>query len=169
MFGSIIKKLAAFLIAATAAATLAGGAIAADTKITSNVSDHELGLKGYDAVAYFDEGEPTAGKSRFSHTYKGVTYRFVSATNRDKFAKSPEKYAPQYGGFCAFGASVGLKLEVDPEAFDIVDGKLYLNNSAQIQDMWLQNPEGRIKAGDANWRKIKDVPADKLEALPFEG
>ena len=169
MFGSMIKKLAAFLIAATTAATLAGGAIAADAKITSNVSDHQLGLKGYDAVAYFDAGEPTAGKSRFSHDYKGVTYRFASATNRDKFAKNPEKYAPQYGGFCAFGASVGLKLEVDPEAFDIIDGKLYLNNSSQIQNMWLENPEGRIKAGDANWKKIKDVAADKLDAVPFEG
>lgn len=169
MIGSMFKTLAAFLIAASTFIAVAGEAGAADTVRTSNVSDHQLALKGYDPVAYFDAGVPTAGKSRFSHTYKGVEYRFVSATNRDKFAANPRRFEPQYGGFCAFGTSVGLKLEVDPEAFEIVDGKLYLNNSLDIHRMWLENPEGRVKAANANWKRIKNVPAGNLEAIPFEG
>ena len=169
MIVSITKKIAAFMIAAAATFTVVGTAGAADNVRTANVSDHQLALKGYDAVAYFDVGVPTSGKSRFTTTHKGVEYRFSSATNRDKFAKNPSKYQPQYGGFCSFGTSVGLKLEVDPEAFDIVDGKLYLNNSHDIRTMWLENPKGRIKAANANWKKIKNVPASELEAMPFEG
>lgn len=168
MIGSILKNLAAFMIAAVTATVMVGQANAADVR-TANVSDHKLGVKGYDVVAYFNKGVPTAGKSRFTHTYDGVEYRFSTASNRDKFASNPRGYAPQYGGFCSFGTSVGLKLEVDPEAFEIVDGKLYLNNSLQIHDMWLENPKGRIKAANSNWKRIKNVSADKLEAIPFEG
>lgn len=170
MIGSITRKLITFMIAATATFAVAVTAGADDAVRTSNnVSDHQLALKGYDAVAYFNAGTPTAGKSRFTFTYKDVEYRFANATNRDKFAKDPSKYAPQYGGFCAFGTSVGLKLEVDPEAFEIVDGKLYLNNSHDIHTMWLENPAGRIKAANSNWKKIRNTPAEKLEAIPFEG
>ncbi len=169
MIVSIVKKFIAFMMAAMATFAVVGAAEAADPVRTSNVSDHQLALKGYDAVAYFDAGAPTAGKSRFTLKHKGVEYRFVNATNRDKFAKNPSRYEPQYGGFCAFGASVGLKLEVDPEAFEIVDDKLYLNNSHDIHNIWLENPDGRIKAANKNWRKIKNTPATKLEALPFEG
>ncbi len=169
MFSSMIKKLAVFLMAATTAVAFVGEASAEDMVRTTNVSDHQLALKGYDAVSYFDAGAPTAGKSRFTYTHKGVEYRFTTASNRDTFAANPRKYEPQYGGFCAFGASVGLKLEVDPEAFEIVDGKLYLNNSLDIHAMWLENPKGRIKAANSNWKRIKEVSADKLEALPFDG
>lgn len=168
MIGSILKNMAAFLIATVTATFMFGQANAADVR-TNNVSDHSLGAKGYDVVAYFNKGEATAGKSRFTHTYDGVEYRFSTASNRDKFASNPKGYAPQYGGFCSFGASVGLKLEVDPEAFEIVDGKLYLNNSLQIHDMWLENPTGRIKAANKNWKRIKGISAEKLEAVPFEG
>lgn len=168
MIGSILKNIAAFIIAATTATVIIGQANAADVR-TANVSDHKLAVKGYDVVAYFNRGEPTAGKSRFTYTYDGVEYRFATASNRDKFASNPKSYAPQYGGFCSFGTSVGLKLEVDPEAFAIVDGKLYLNNSLQIHEMWLENPKGRIKAADGNWKRIKNVSAEKLEAIPFEG
>lgn len=169
MVVSITRKFAAFMMAAAATFMIVGTVGAADNVRTSNVSDHQLALKGYDAVAYFDVGVPTGGKSRFTTTYKDVEYRFSTATNRDKFIKDPKKYQPQYGGFCSFGTSVGLKLEVDPEAFDIVDGKLYLNNSHEIRTMWLEDPQSRIKAANANWKKIKNVPAGELEAMPFEG
>lgn len=169
MFKFISRTLITLFVASIATFSIASVSSAADNVRTNNVSDHNLALKGYDPVAYFDKGEPTSGKSRFSYSYKGVEYRFENATNRDKFAKSPSTYEPQYGGFCAFGASVGLKLEVDPEAFDIVDGKLYLNNSADIQTMWLENPKGRIKAADGHWRKIRGVAANKLEAIGFDG
>lgn len=162
------KTVITAALALAASLTALSGATAEDRVRTDNVSDHQLALKGYDPVAYFDTGEPTAGKSRFSYTYKGVLYRFASATNREKFAAMPAKYEPQYGGFCAFGASVGLKLEVDPEAFDIIDGKLYLNNSFDIHNMWLENTDGRIKAGDRHWRRIRGVAASKLDALPFD-
>jgi len=169
MLKSIYRTLAVFTVALFSLVSVVEPASAEDKVRTSNVSDHNLALKGYDAVAYFNQGEPTPGKSQFSHTHKGVEYRFATATNRDKFAKSPSKYEPQYGGFCAFGTSVGLKLEVDPEAFQIVDGKLYLNNSLDIHNMWLENPKGRIKAANGHWKKIRNVAASKLTPIGFDG
>jgi len=162
---SVIKGLAI----ATAALTLATASYAGDDKVrTSNVSDHQLALKGYDAVAYFNEGAPVAGKSRFSYSHNGVEYRFSTADNRDRFAASPAKYEPQYGGFCAFGVSVGLKLEVDPEAFEIIDGKLYLNNAPEVHAMWLKDPKGRIKAANKNWKTVRKTAAANLSPTPYD-
>jgi len=172
MMNLMIKNLHAtykVLLAAFFVLGFATASLAEDKVRTENVSDHNLALKGYDAVAYFDQGAPTAGKARFNYVHNGTEYRFGTATNRDKFTKNPGKYEPQYGGFCAFGASVGLKLEVDPESFEIVDGKLYLNNAPQIHTMWLEDPKGRIKAANKNWKKIRNVSAKKLKPLQYEG
>ncbi len=92
-----------------------------------NVNDG-YAVHGYDVVAYFTVGAPTLGNDRFIAEYQGVAYRFASADNRDRFAADPAAYAPQYGGYCAFGTAFGRKFDGDPLAWRIVDGELYLTS-----------------------------------------
>jgi len=110
-----------------------------------------LAIKGYDPVGYFDAGKPVEGSSDFETTWGGATWRFASAANRDKFAKEPAKYAPQYGGYCSWAVSQGYTADIDPEAWKIVDGKLYLNYNAKVQAKWQLDVPGNIKKADANW------------------
>jgi YHS domain-containing protein len=110
-----------------------------------------VGLKGYDAVAYFITGEPTQGLADYTHRWNGVTYRFASAENRERFKADPEKYVPQYGGYCAYAMSINRIADIDPARWAIVDGKLYLNNNRLSQALWSVNKRGRIVAGDRNW------------------
>ena len=116
-----------------------------------NTSFTGLAIDGYDPVAYFTESKPVKGDRQFEHQYNGATYRFASAASRDLFAKSPEKYAPQYGAFCAYAASRNYTADTDPLAWKIVDGKLYLNYNAGAQKAWEQDVPGNIVKGDANW------------------
>lgn len=115
-----------------------------------------LALKGYDPVAYFTDGKPVEGSSDFEMKWQGATWRFASAAHRDAFAREPERYAPQYGGFCAWAVSQGKTAPIDPDAWRIVDGKLYLNYSSSVQQTWEQDVPGNIKAADANWPKLRD-------------
>jgi YHS domain-containing protein len=108
-------------------------------------------LKGYDAVAYFTTGEPTPGVDEYTHRWKGVTYRFASAENRDRFRADPERYVPQYGGYCAYAMSIDRIADIDPSRWAIVDGKLYLNNNRLSQALWSVDKRGRIASGDRNW------------------
>lgn len=110
-----------------------------------------LAIKGYDPVAYFDAGKPIEGSSDFETKWEGATWRFASAANRDKFVKEPAKYAPQYGGYCAWAVSQGYTADIDPEAWKIVDGKLYLNYSPKVQSKWALDVPGNIAKADANW------------------
>jgi YHS domain-containing protein len=114
-----------------------------------------VAIEGTDPVAYFDEGKPVAGSSEFEHEWMGATWRFASAENRDRFAADPEKYAPQYGGYCAWAVSQGYTAKIDPAAWKIVDGKLYLNYSKDVQTQWSVDVPGNIAKGDANWPKIR--------------
>ncbi len=111
-------------------------------------------IKGYDPVAYFTAGKPVAGSAQFTALYKGATFRFASAANRDAFAAAPEKYAPQYGGFCAYGAAGGYKAVIDPAAYTIANGKLYLNYNSRIQRSWNQDQSGYIAKADKNWPSV---------------
>jgi YHS domain-containing protein len=111
-------------------------------------------IKGYDPVAYFTEGKAVAGTPEHAAEYKGSTFRFASKENRDTFAASPEKYAPQYGGFCAFGAAGGYKAKIDPAAFTVVDDKLYLNYDARVQKMWAKDIPGFVAKADAKWPEV---------------
>ena len=111
-------------------------------------------VKGYDVVAYFEEGAPREGSSDFRHEWMGATWRFESDENRDRFAKDPERYAPQYGGYCAYAVAHGTTADVDPSAWKIVDGKLYLNKSKSIQQRWKKDVAGFIQKADANWPEI---------------
>ena len=114
-------------------------------------SDDGIAIDGSDAVAYFTQGKPVAGSPEFTHDWMGVTWRFSSEENRAAFAADPEAYAPQYGGYCAYAVSEGYTASTVPEAWKIVDGKLYLNYSRGVQRRWERDIPGRIASGDANW------------------
>ena len=111
-------------------------------------------IEGYDVVAYFTQGKPVKGSGDHEVEWNGATWRFASAAHRNLFAKDPAKYAPQYGGFCAFGVSRGYAVGIDPDAWKIVDGKLYLNYDTDVQAEWVKDIPGYIAKADANWPKI---------------
>ena len=110
--------------------------------------------EGYDVVAYFRDSKPVEGNSDFSHEWSGVKWRFSSAENRDLFAADPEKYAPQYGGYCAYAVSQGYTASVVPEAWSIVDDKLYLNYSKGVRSIWEKDIPGYIDGANKNWPGI---------------
>jgi YHS domain-containing protein len=110
-----------------------------------------VAIKGYDPVAYFEQNGPLKGKSDFAHDWNGASWWFSSAANRDTFAAAPEKYAPQFGGYCAWAVSNGYTADTDPDAWRVVDGKLYLNYNKEVQRMWLQDVRKRIEDGNRNW------------------
>lgn len=142
--------LAVPAVAATAAA-LPGLATAGTAKI---YTEDGIAVDGTDVVAYFTEGKPVAGAKDITHDWMGATWRFASEQNRTVFAADPLAYAPQYGGYCAYAVSEGYTASTVPEAWRIVDGKLYLNYSRRIQKRWAKDIPGRIKAADANWPKV---------------
>ncbi len=110
-----------------------------------------LAIRGTDPVAYFTQGGPVAGSAEFTYTWNNATWQFASAENQDLFAANPEQYAPQYGGYCAWAVSQGYTASIDPNAWRIVDGKLYLNYSRGVQRRWERDIPGNISKGDANW------------------
>ncbi len=122
-----------------------------------------LAIHGYDPVAYFTENRARIGKAAFSVAYQGAAYRFVSQANKETFEKDPERFVPQYGGFCAFGVAVGAKFDGDPLLFRIVDNKLYLNLSPDIQAKWQQDIKGNIAKADKNWESIRDKQPSALK------
>ena len=113
-------------------------------------------VQGYDVVSYQTGKRPVRGNGNFVAVYDRAVYQFSSADNQTAFEQNPEKYVPAYGGYCAFGTSVGKKFIGDPEVWRIVDGRLDLNLDTGIQSEWLKNVPGRIKLADENWVKIKD-------------
>ncbi len=115
-----------------------------------------LAIHGFDVVAYFTKAKPTQGNAKFATVYKNATYRFASKENLETFKKNPAKYEPAYGGYCAYGVSVGAKFDGDPRYWKIVDGKLYLNLDAGIQKTWLKDISGAITKANANWPKLRD-------------
>lgn len=129
--------------------------LAAHAAGESNVDASGLALKGYDPVAYFTENKPVKGRSEFTAQHDGATYRFASAANRDAFAATPGKYAPQYGGYCAFGAAGGYKAPIEPDAWTVVDGKLYLNYSQSVRRQWAGDIPGFVRKADANWPHLR--------------
>ena len=114
-------------------------------------STSEGAIRGYDPVAYFTLGEPTRGSDEFTAEWQGATYHFASAENQARFKADPEAYAPQYGGYCAYAVSYGSTASTVPEAWKIVDGKLYLNYSKSVQKRWEKDVPGFISKADANW------------------
>jgi YHS domain-containing protein len=119
-----------------------------------NHDRHGVAIEGYDPVAYFEVGKPVEGSVEWEHEWNGATWRFASAEHRDLFATNPDRYAPQYGGYCAYAVSKGTTAGIDPGAWRIVDGKLYLNYSAKIQRRWNEDVPGHIERADANWPRL---------------
>lgn len=111
-------------------------------------------LRGYDPVAYFHEMRPVKGSAEHTVQYRGSTFHFSSKANRDDFAATPEKFAPQYGGFCAFGTAGGYKAAIDPAQFSVIDGKLYLNYNRDVQAKWKTGLPGYIAKADQRWPEV---------------
>ena len=110
-----------------------------------------LALSGYDPVAYFQEGKPVKGSPQFSHAWSDATWQFANVANRDAFAQDPKKYAPQFGGYCAWAVSKGYTAPSDPQAWKIVDGKLYVNYNKDVQKQWEKDMPERIRTAERNW------------------
>lgn len=108
-------------------------------------------IRGFDPVAYFTVGEPTRGKGKFTTKWQGAIYKFSSAENLALFKSEPNRYAPQYGGYCAYAVSKGATASTEPEAWTIVNGKLYLNFSLSVKKRWSKDIPGNIKAANNNW------------------
>lgn len=147
MKAAFFQLIALFLVTAATAF-----AQKSDVFITDNQA-----IGGYDPVAYFTESKPVKGNPDFSYAYKDATWLFSSAANRDAFKAAPDKYMPQYGGYCAYGTSQGHKAPTEPEAWTIVDGKLYLNYNPKVKTKWSENQAENIKAADQQWPKLKDA------------
>jgi YHS domain-containing protein len=124
-----------------------GTALAASVNVDSN----GLALQGYDPVAYFTDDKPVKGSEEFTAEFDGAKYHFASAEHRDMFTADPAKYAPQYGGYCAYGLAFGSKAPVEVDKFKVVDGKLFLNYNADIQSRWVKDIPGFIVKANANW------------------
>ena len=116
-----------------------------------NVSEGGLALGGYDVVAYSTTGAATPGKTIYRVDHDGVVYRFASRKNLLAFETNPQRYLPAYGGYCAYAVSQGYTASIDPDAWAIVDGKLYLNYSKSVQKRWNKDIPGHIKTADNNW------------------
>ncbi len=157
------------LFAATAIAlALNAGAISlafasdeVNTTRGTTMSGVGLAVHGYDAVSFFG-GTPVLGDAKFETTFNGAAYRFETQANLDTFKASPEKYAPQFGGFCAMGVTAGKKLDGDPKFWKVVDNKLYLNVAAGAQAAWQKDIPGNISKADEKWVGIKSTAPDKL-------
>ena len=119
-----------------------------------NLDKKNLAVQGYDLVAYLEDHKPLKGSEEFSFKHEAATYQFTSKAHLNTFKKNPEKYLPQYGGFCAYGVSRGYAVGIDPEAWSIVDGKLYLNYSLKVQKTWNEDKPGYIKKADQNWPAV---------------
>jgi hypothetical protein len=129
-----------------AKSTMARGAI--------NTTADGVAIKGFDPVAYFTAGAPTAGSATWTAMHNGAQFRFASASNRDAFVAAPDKYAPQYGGYCAMGVAVGRKFDIDPAAFRVEGGKLYLNKDRKTQEVWLKDVPGNIEKANGKWSDV---------------
>jgi hypothetical protein len=146
-FRTIVIAFAGVLLAAAPA--LAGELV--------NKDGDNIAIKGYDPVAYFTEGRPVPGRSAFEHEWQNAIWRFASAAHRELFASAPDKYAPRYGGFCAGAMALGFKSPIDPEAWVIVDGRLYLNYDKGGRNEFAAEPAPQIAKADANWERLGKV------------
>ena len=114
----------------------------------------DVAIQGYDTVAYFNAGKALKGNESFTFPWHDMTWYFSTKENRDLFAAGPEKYAPQYDGYCAWAMTESRKAKTDPEVWKIVDGKLYLNCSAAAYEKWSKDIPGNIKKADAIWLQL---------------
>jgi YHS domain-containing protein len=142
---SLLRTIAMIAVVALFASTAVAGSLV-------NVAGASgIAVGGYDTVAFFTDGKPTAGDPSISSTYQGATYLFASRAHKALFDATPEKYVPQFGGFCAYGAALGALFPVDISTWQIREGKLYLNLNPEILKEFNKNPNGFIAKAEKNW------------------
>jgi enamine deaminase RidA (YjgF/YER057c/UK114 family) len=145
------------------------GIVSVTAVSAARADEPRLSISGYDPVAYFADGKPVPGKPEFEHLWHKARWRFASAEHRDLFVKEPNRYTPQYDGYCAMGVSgegAAHKDSVDPHAWTIIDGKLYLAHSSYWLDVWRENAEQNIKRADAGWLAMVDLAEPVIVGAP---
>jgi YHS domain-containing protein len=123
----------------------------AQTKALLNLDRNGLALQGYDPVAFFTQDKPQKGKLEFKSVHQGATYYFTSEEHKAQFDREPAKFEPAFGGFCAYGVSRNKLVEIDPEAFQIVDGRLLLQYSKGVRTDFNKDTQGNLAKANANW------------------
>ncbi|WP_353217749.1 YHS domain-containing (seleno)protein [Sandarakinorhabdus sp.] len=141
-------------IAIAAVAIVVPGAAAAKPAQVYTGTFSNLALSGYDPVAYFTQGKPVKGLPQFTTSYNGADWQFASAADLAAFKANPAKYAPQYGGHCAWAVSQNYTASADPQVWKIVEGKLYVNYNAEVGEKWSKNIPALIKSANVNWSKM---------------
>lgn len=149
----IILGIAIVVVVAIAGIFIFSGSSGSDASEVF-VSDGKA-IKGYDPVAFFEVSEPVMGKEQFSYDWNGATWLFSSKENMNRFKENPEAYAPQYGGYCAYGTSQGHKAPVEIDTWSVIDGKLYFNYNGKVKETWDENRAEFILEADKNWPKVK--------------
>lgn len=138
-------------------AVLSASTFAQTSKSTKKTNvENGVAIQGYDPVAYFESSKAIKGDKAIAATFEDAIYYFSSEDNKTTFLKNPSLYIPQYGGYCAYGLSKGYKAKIQPEAFTIVDNKLYLNYNLDVKKEWLKDQKERIEKANANWEKISN-------------
>jgi len=123
----------------------------AQTKTLLNLDSSGVAIQGYDPVAFFTNHQPVKGDPKFVLKHAGAIYFFASKEHRDQFKAEPAKYEPVFGGYCAYGVSRNKLVEIDVDAFQIVDGKLLLQYSKSVRDNFNKDAQGNLAKADANW------------------
>lgn len=159
-----LKPDRAILCAAVVAMAMAGGAAIGLSLGIANAQSPQssvytgivkgVAVGGYDPVAYFTQGKPVQGRAELSFEHEGAQWRFASEMNREAFRADPAKYAPQYGGYCAWAVANGYTAKGDPNAWTIAEGKLFLNYNRSVQKGWEKDIPGNVRKGDANWPAV---------------
>lgn len=148
------RKFLLFILLIGIASAIGACSRSAET-IALNIDSTGKALRGYDAVAYFAVNNAVKGDPKYEYVWNGAKWLFSSEENMKKFQSNPEAYAPQYGGYCAYAVSEGYTADADPEAWEVVDGKLYLNYSTKVKEKWEENHGERINKGNQNWQGFK--------------
>ena len=148
-----------FLLSLAVLAILSVGIAVARAADEVNTDRTGLALEGYDPVSYFVSGKPLKGNFQITAEHNGATYRFASKAHREHFVKSPDRFVPQYGGYCAYGVAKNAKFNADPTVWKIVDGKLYVNLDRSIATLFEKDVAGYIATANKNWPTLSSKPA----------
>ena len=154
MMRSRVSVLFAALLILAVATSWAG--------VETSTNSEGVILNGYDAVSYFTQNKAVPGHHEITAKHDGVTYQFSTAANRDTFTANPDRFVPAYGGYCAYGTSLGKKFAVDGTAFEVVDGVLYVNKNLKVYKTWKKDIPENITKADRQWPGIRNTPPDEL-------
>lgn len=162
---SIVKRVVQSVVGIAVAVGLVAWILTGmneDAITAINTDESNVAIHGYDPVAYFTEGRPVKGVSEFRASYGNADFLFASAANRDAFEADPVQYAPAYGGYCAFGVTQKQKFDIDPNAWEIVGDRLFLQLDPGTRAIWLENRDDHIRTADTLWPEIRPIPPEDL-------